>query len=197
MNASYVSHNDKKLLEASKKGDEAAFGQLFKKYWDDLFRIAYRRLQSAEDAKDMVQDVFLSLWSNIDHISVEDSLGAYLYTALRNKIFNHLGKNNNRLSILMQQPFVTGEQEESIFDNYCTKELQHIISRQVAAMPEKMRQIYLLSKEEHLTNGEIATLLSLSAQTIRNQLYNALSRLKKNLINTHITIYVVCVNVFL
>ncbi|MBS1751562.1 MAG: RNA polymerase sigma-70 factor [Bacteroidetes bacterium] len=197
MNASYISQSDQKLLDASKNGDEKAFGRLFEKYWDDLFRIAYRRLHSAEDAKDLVQDVFLSLWNNIGNISVDDSLGGYLYTALRNRIFNHFEKNNNRLQKLMQRQFLPADGEETIFSSYCTKELQQFIAQQVVAMPEKMRQIYLLSKEENLTHAEIATLLSLSNQTVKNQLYNALNRLRKSLVNTHMPAYILCAELLL
>ena len=185
MNYSDASDNDQKLLEASQNGDEKAFELLFKKYSGDLFKVAYRRLHSAEDAKDIVQDVFFSCWNNIGTIVIEDSLAGYLYTALRNKIFNHFEKNSNRLHKLMRQPFVPAQHEELIFSNYCTKELQQFIMQQVATMPEKMRQIYFLSKEENLTNKEIASLLNLSGQTVKNQLYNALNRLRKTLPKEH------------
>lgn len=181
----YLPDNDHELLAASRNGDETAFRLLFEKYWDDLFKIAFRRLHSAEDAKDILQDVFLSFWNNINGVMIGDSVGGYLYTALRNKIFNHLEKNSNRLQKLMQYRFIPAEQEENLFSNYCTKELQLFISQQVAAMPEKMRQIYLLSREDHLTNGDIAALLNLSNQTVKNQLHNALSRLRQSLENSH------------
>lgn len=180
------------LLDASKKGDEKAFGLLFKKYWNDLFKLAYRRLHSEEEAKDIVQDVFLSFWNNINTIVIEDSVGGYLYTALRNRIFTHFKRNNNRLHKLIARPFTPILHEETIFCNYCTKELQHFIKQQVAAMPEKMRQIYFLSKEENLTHAEVADLLSLSNQTVKNQLHRALSRLRKTVLKEYFTAIIIC-----
>lgn len=177
----YSSDNDRELLVASRNGDETAFRLLFEKYWNDLFKIAHRRLYSADDAKDIVQDVFLSFWNNIHSITIEDSLGGYLYTALRNKIFNHLEKNNTRLHLLMQRQFTAVECEENVFSSYCSKELAQHIKTQVNNMPEKMRQIYLMSREEHMSNADIASLLSLSNQTVKNQLHNALSRLRSSL----------------
>lgn len=185
MKPEYLPNNDNELLAASRNGDETAFRLLFEKYWADLFKIALRRLQSAEDAKDILQDVFLSFWNNLHNITVEDSLGGYLYTALRNKIFNHLEKNNNRLHLLMERRFTASDCEETIFSDYCTKELTHYLKTQVKNMPEKMRQIYLLSKEEHMTNGDIAALLNLSNQTVKNQLHNALTRLRASLEKSH------------
>jgi RNA polymerase sigma-70 factor (ECF subfamily) len=55
-------------------------------------------------------------------------------------------------------------------------------------MPEKMRQIYLLSREEYMTNADIASLLNLSSQTVKNQLHNALVRLRKSLENNHFSL---------
>lgn len=173
--------NDHELLIAFRNGDDTAFRSLYEKYWNDLFLIANRRLHSPEDAKDIVQDVFLSFWNNISRVTVEDSLGGYLYTSLRNKIFNHFEKNNNRLQQLMQRPFHPVDDEDRSFGSYCSKELQLFIHQQVKAMPEKMRRIYLLSREEHLSVAEIASLLSLSDQTVKNQLHNALTRLRKSL----------------
>lgn len=187
-----IVESDCTLLQASKNGDEKAFEQLFNKYWNDLFKIAYRRLHSVEDAKDIVQDVFLSLWNNIHNITIDDSLGGYLYTALRNKIFNLLEKNKNRLNKLMQEQFVPAGQEETVFSNYCAKEFREFITQQIAAMPAKMRQIYLLSKEEYLTNAEIASLLNLSGQTIKNQLHNALGRLRTVVLKEHLSLCIIC-----
>lgn len=183
--------NDQQLLAASKEGDSEAFRLLFEKYWQDLFTIAYKRLHSSEDAKDILQDVFLSLWNNIENITVEDSLGGYLYTALRNKIFNHFEKQQVRLQNLMRQKVNPVEAEETIWSSFCTKELQQFIALQVSHMPEKMRQIYLLSKEERLTNAEIAALLDLSTQTVKNQLHNALGRLRKSLADSHFSFFLI------
>lgn len=181
MKGMYTNSNDRDLLRAAQNGDPAAFGCLFEKYWHDLFMIACRRLHSAEDAKDLVQDVFLSLWNNIKHVSAGDTLGGYLYTSLRNKIFNHLEKNNTRLHKLLNRPFNAVESEAQAYINCTTKEIQQFIHYQVNEMPEKMRRIYLLSREENLTVSEIASLLSLSNQTVKNQLHNALKRLRDNL----------------
>lgn len=189
MNNLHLSSNDHELLVASRNGDERAFRLLFEKYWDDLFKIALRRLHSPDDAKDILQDVFLSFWNNIHTIAIEDSLGGYLYTALRNKIFNHFEKNSTRLQWLMQRGFTAASFEENVFSRYCTKELAYFIKQEVNKMPEKMRQIYLLSREEYMSNADIASLLNLSNQTVKNQLHNALVRLRKSIENNHFSFF--------
>jgi RNA polymerase sigma-70 factor (ECF subfamily) len=181
--------DDQQLLSASKKGDEQAFRLLFEKYWDDLFRIAFKRLHCTDDAKDILQDVFLSLWNNIESVTVDDSLGGYLYTALQNKIFNHFEKYQLRLRKLMEQPYNPVQTEETIWNAFTTKELKQHIASEVDKMPEKMRHIYLLSKEACLRNAEIASLLNLSNQTVKNQLHNALKRLRQSLVNINLTFF--------
>lgn len=176
-----VNYTDRELLTSIQGGDKHSFKIIFDKYWNDLFTVALQKLRSPEDAKDIVQDVFLSCWNNIQHITIEDSLAGYLYTALRNKIFNHFEKNSNQLRKLMALPFLPAEHESDVFKKYCSKELKDFINRQVALMPEKMRNIYLLSREANFSNKEIAALLHLSEQTVKNQLNNALARLKKSL----------------
>jgi len=173
--------SDKQLLADIRKGSEEAFRQLFEKYWEDLYRMAHRRLASPEDIKDILQDVFLSLWNNIDQVNADESLGGYLYTSLRNRIFNFFEKRQNRLNCLMKQPFNPVESEENIWNRFNTKEIQKVIALQVAAMPPKMKRIYLLSKKEQLTISEIAELLNLSPQTVKNQLHRALERMRHNL----------------
>jgi len=172
---------DKELIVAACKGSEEAFRKLYEKYWPDLYKIAYRRLSSEDDVKDILQETFISLWKNLQHISVNESLGGYLYTSLRNKIFNYYEKNEVRLKTLMNQPFKPVESEDFIYSSLSTKELQLVISAIIAEMPPKMREIYKLSKEEQLTNAEIAGLLMLAPQTVKNQIHQALHRIREEL----------------
>ena len=151
---------------------------MYEKYWNDLYRIAYRRLSSHEDVKDILQDTFISLWKNIDHLTTTESLGGYLYTSLKNKILDHYEKNRVRLRKIMKQPFCPVGSEEEIYSTLCTKELQIVIRQIIDGMPEKMREIYLLSRKENFTNNEIAALLTLDIQTIKNQISKANSRIR-------------------
>jgi RNA polymerase sigma-70 factor (ECF subfamily) len=173
--------SDKVFLEKAKKGDETAFRSLFEKYWQDLFQHAYKRLRSKEDASDIVQEVFLALWNNVQQVEIEDSLGAYLFVSLRNKIFNHYEKQSVRLKYLLTQPFHPVQSEELIWSNITSKELRSVVACEVARMPAKMKEIYLLSREQQLSISDIAELLLLAPQTVKNQLHRALERIRESL----------------
>jgi len=175
------SQSDKELIKDCLEGDEHAFQKIFEKYWGDLYIIAHRRVPLEEEIKDILQEVFISLWRNIHKISVEDNLGGYLYTSLRNRILNYYEKNQIRMKATLSQSFIPVQCEADVYSSISSKEIREIIKLAVAEMPAKMREIYLLSKEEQLTNQEIATLLALAPQTIKNQVHEALLRVRKKI----------------
>ncbi|MBC7888254.1 MAG: sigma-70 family RNA polymerase sigma factor [Ferruginibacter sp.] len=181
MNEIYSPITDSKLIIAAREGSEEAFRKLYERYWKDLYKIACRRLPSEEDVKDVLQETFISLWKNLHHISVQDNIGGYLYTSLRNKIFNYYERKQLRFKTLMNQPFYPVESENLIYSVLDTKELKVAISAIIKEMPSKMKEIYLLSKEEQLTNAEIANLLLLAPQTVKNQIHQAVSRIRVEL----------------
>jgi RNA polymerase sigma-70 factor, ECF subfamily len=180
MNINPATPGDKELIASSRQGSQEAFRLLFEKYWNDLFKIAIKRVESTEDVKDILQEVFVSFWNNIHTVQVNDSLGGYLYVTLRNKILNYYEKQA-RLKTIASQTFTSVESENQAWINLQTRELRQYVSAQLNTMPLQMRNIYLLSREEQLTNAEIAVLMGLAPQTVKNQLYRALRRIRDGL----------------
>ena len=176
---------DRELVAASREGNDEAFRALFDKYWDDLYVIASRRVASPEDIKDLLQEVFLSLWKNISTIVIIDSLGGYLYTALRNKIINYYEKRESDLHAMLNRPFIPSAAENLAWANLKTTELRKLIEAEILKLPPQMKQVFQLSREEQLTNQEIAELLSLAPQTVKNQLHRALERIRLGLKNAN------------
>ena len=81
----------------------------------------------------------------------------------------------------MSLPFIPIQSEDSIYSSIQTKELKLVINAIVTDMPSKMKEIYLLSKEQQLTNAEIAGLLMLAPQTVKNQIHQAIIRIRREL----------------
>ncbi len=160
------------------------------RYWDDLFQVAYKRTRHAEDARDIIRDLFISFWNNIGNVDIEENLGAYLFTALRNKILNYFEKRTIRLDYLLSQIFQPVESEEVIFATIRTKEIRECVAAVVGAMPPRMREIYILSKEQQITIADIAALLQISSQTVKNQLHTALERIRGELKKQRLTQFV-------
>ncbi|HEY0176886.1 MAG TPA: sigma-70 family RNA polymerase sigma factor [Pedobacter sp.] len=158
-----------------------AFELAFNEHWDALFRQAYRKVQSADEAKDLVQEVFLALWDNMEKLDMDDHLLPYLYAVLRNKILMQYKKDAVRLRYAMNITIKEEDYEPSSHHLMINKELQAIIDDEVNKMPPRMREVHLLQKEGNHSIKEIAERLNLSEQTIKNQLHTASNRLKLRL----------------
>ncbi len=170
---------DKTLLLST--DEQTAFEIVYNRYWEPLYKKALRRLGNSADAQDVVQEVFVSLWRNRDTVKVESTLAPYLFTALKYCIISQVYRKAKKgitvplaLEELVQLEVTTEELLEF-------KELQQIINTEVAALPERMREIYRLSRIEHLQIAEIAMQLNISEQTVKNTLSTALKRLREKL----------------
>jgi RNA polymerase sigma-70 factor (ECF subfamily) len=161
--------------------DKAAFDELYHRYWEPLYMAAYARLQNEADAKDCLQEVFVALWHKRKEIVIRQQLDAYLFISLKYRVLNHLRNNNTyqkHLDIFADfpLPFLP-----SADDHLTLTEIQEVIADTIAAMPEKMKAVYLLSRRDGLSVQETATQLGISPQTVKNQLTTALKRLKDKL----------------
>ncbi|MGN7722383.1 RNA polymerase sigma factor [Chitinophaga sp. 22620] len=171
--------NDMELLERLKQNDTEAFGILFDRYWEGLFLFAWKRLKSKQDAEDVVQQVFMKIWEHRTSRTITYSLQAYLYRSVSYEVIDAL-KN------------MTGSPEDldavnehilpvfnDILEKLTADELNELINAEINALPQRMQQVYRLSREEDLSITEIAQKLEISEQTVKNQLTTALSRLRK------------------
>ena len=170
--------SDDEILAVSVKDKHKAFELAFNQYWQPLFRQAFKKLQSEDLAKDMVQEVFVAFWDNFGKLSAGIALLPYLYGILRNKVLQHYEKNAVRLRYAMTISTTPEKSAPSAYSLLLSKELQSVIRDEIDKMPDRMREIYLLRKDEQLSAKEIAHKLSLSEQTIKNQLQTAVNRLR-------------------
>ncbi|MEE1944230.1 sigma-70 family RNA polymerase sigma factor [Pedobacter sp. KR3-3] len=168
------------LLKLNK---EKAFQLVFDIYWHPLYKQAFKKVQRADLAKDLVQDVFVCLWDKIDMLDSEQSVLAYCYAILRNKILQLYEKNKVQLRYAISvagNEIVADQHSQNVL---LEKELTAIINEEIERMPPRMREIYILKKEDELSIKEIAEDLSISEQTIKNQLQMAYQRLRNRLKN--------------
>lgn len=178
--------SDRGLLLQAAAGSADAFKTIYDKYWPDLFQAAFKRTRNADDARDLVQELFIALWDNAERLARVPELAPYLFTALRNRVFNYFEKKSVRLNYLLQQPFKPVESEEAVFSGIRSREIKACVEEAIAAMPQRMKEIYLLSREQQLTIGEIAGLLGIAPQTVKNQLHTALGRIRAQLDNRNL-----------
>lgn len=179
--ASYRMLPDAELLELLKVGDRAAYTEIYERYKGILHQHAYKKLGDREEAKEVVQWLFVTLWTRRETLPLETSLSGYLYTAVRNRILNMIAHKavESRYIGSLEQFYKQGEY---ITDNQVREqELAAIIEKEIACLPAKMREIFEMSRKTNLSHKEIAETLRLSEQTVRTQVRNALRILRVKL----------------
>ena len=167
-------YSDVQLLMMLRKDSEQAFREIYDRYWKVLYETAFRKT-TADDASDLVQDIFLYLWKNRHTILLEVQLNTYLQAALRHKIID-LYRLRSVRERYYAQIFPSGALSGN---EYELKELNLVIRSAINRMPSRMREIFLLNRDGDLPSAAIAEKLSLSDQTIRNQISTAIHRIRQ------------------
>lgn len=175
----YHVYQDSELLDLIKSGDETAFDEIYRRHWDTLYKAAYYLLQDEATAMDIVQDVFVWLWEHRDHV-VLTTLRGYLVMAVRYKVANYIRHRKVRAAFVTANtlPEPAENTEELALE---LKELKNIIAIFTQQLPERCREVFQLSREEHLSNREIALQLNISEKTVENQITLALKKLRVRL----------------
>lgn len=174
MNLHFDKQNEEKLL-ASIKNDEQAFSIIYDRYWSKLFHYALNVLEDKTVCEDIVQEVFVSLWQKSDSLKI-DNLSAYLFQSVKFQIFNYLRNGKIAQRHLERITFLQSHNDTE--EHLVAKELESELTRLIDRLPERCRQIFLLSRFEHRSNQEIALQLGLSVQTVKNQITKALAFLR-------------------
>ena len=172
-----VSDTDDILLASLQSGSEDAFKILYNRHWEGVYTMIYRRLGDEEVAKDIVQNIFVNLWTSRNEIRVESSLAPYLNRAARNRAISYYKKNIS--DMIRDTGFQTEQVQYSPEFDLEVKELEAVINEEIEKMPDTMRRTFVLSRRENKSIREIAAELSLSEQTIKNNISQALDRLRR------------------
>jgi len=174
----YQNFSDSDLIVLLIEGDRKAYAEIFERYSALLIAHAYRILANQEEAGDIVQDIMLSLWEKKAQINPSLPIGGYLYTAVRNRTFNAMahknviGKYADSMIAYIEGSHINSD------DQLREKELSALLEKEIAALPEKMREVFILYKIEELSYKEIAQRLGITDKTAKQQVYNAVKILK-------------------
>jgi RNA polymerase sigma-70 factor (family 1) len=168
------------VLLNMKSGNEN-FKQHYLDYYAALCYFARRIVGSAEEAEDVVEDVFLKLYQSNKIFSPDDSVSAYLYSATRNESLSHLTRTNRSKERQWRYNSTLPENELSPINAMIESEVLKSVMREIRNLPGKSAKVIELSYMDGLKNAEIAVLLDISEQTVKNLKSKGLSLLKTKL----------------
>lgn len=186
---------DTELVSLIAKGDQDAFNMLYGRHWEGLYKYAFLILKDKDACKDMVQDVFVWVWEHRKGLNMQ-APKSYLKTAVKYKVANYIRTGNIRESFFEEAAqFNPAQSIPGAVEFAEVNELNQIIRLTVANLPIKCREIFRLSREENLSNRDIARLLGISIKTVENQMTIALHRLRTN-VEQHLTAILVLPLIF-
>lgn len=181
MMSGYSKYSDQELTTGFRSGDDAAFKEIYERYYELLYLFAYKKLRDENEAMDVVQDVFAWVLDNRQDFAVQTSLSSYLYKSVLNKIFNIFRHQDTiRKYIAQGDHFLDVDSNETDY-LIREKDIAEMIDREIASMPEKMRKIYELKHKQNLSPKEIAQQLGLSQNTVATQIRRGRKHLKTKL----------------
>lgn len=163
------------LLKLIKQGDQIAFKHLFYKYIDPLERFVMYYIHNQEKAQELVLDIFTYIWEHRETLEIRLTLKAYLFQAAKNKAFTYIRDKKESFYLEDMATVEAGENDSYELE---VQELHGLIQEAVTHLPTKCREIFKKSREENLTNKEIADLLNLSEKTVEGQITIALRKIK-------------------
>lgn len=172
--------SDGYLLQLLKKGNEVAFKQLYDRHWKRLYLFALRFLGTNTDAKDVVQEVFLVLWTKQGDLDIRD-LGAYLYSMTKNKCLAQLGKRKLDTTFLDRVNLELGE--NNVEKDIHFKETQVKLEKGIDLLPSKTKEIFKLSRYDELSNQEIAHRLNISIKTVEYHITQSIRYLRLEVVS--------------
>lgn len=171
---------ERELISKIKVGDEAAFKELYKKYWPKVHNFSQLFLTSSSEIEEVVQEVFVKLWEIRYLLRPDDKFEGFLFIITRNLIFNQFRRSfnetNYKLTILRSI-----NESYSIEEEMDTADLKIYITHLIEELPPRQKEVFIMSREKHLSYKEIALQLSISEKTVERHINEALKFLRKNI----------------
>lgn len=169
--------------------EKHAFSKIYLIYFPKLVRFAREYVVSIEDAENIVQDIFMYLWEHRDMLESLTNLNAFLFTLAKNRcidFYRHqtfIDSQKESLDSLQNRELKLKMEALMQFDEniFTEKEIENLLAQAIEHLPEKCRQVFILSRMNGLKHEEIATQLNISVHTVQNHIVTAIRKLKVEL----------------
>ncbi|MBV5311674.1 MAG: RNA polymerase sigma-70 factor [Prolixibacteraceae bacterium] len=178
---------EKEVLENLKNGDPNAFESVFKFWYEPLVHFADEYISDLESARNIVQNIFMRLWEKHTLVDPDSNLKAYLYMATRNACLSHMRHlrvetayfekslhNNDNLQLNYDAL------EELNIDQIDFSQLEKLIRETIESLPERCREVFIMSRYQEMKNKEIALKLDITVKAVEANITRALTKLREN-----------------
>lgn len=170
-------HTEEELISRLAFGSEESFMEIYHRYWQKVFAIAYTRLKNIQEAEDVVHDVFTSLWANRSQAQIR-MLENYLATAAKYTVLGRIRAATQAQRYLRSVPHAKLAHIPQVADSLHYRRILELVHREVEKLPEKCRMVFRYSRDEGLSVKQIANRMHISPKTVENQLSKALRHVR-------------------
>jgi RNA polymerase sigma-70 factor, ECF subfamily len=176
-----VDFSEKHVFDSIKEGNASAFEMIFRTYYQSLCNYAYSFLSDKDEAEEVVQATFITIWEKRASVSIDTSFKSYLYRAVRNSCLNVIKHEKVKQQHASYQVAYSESSVESVSQAVQASELENKIQEAMKALPEQCRLVFQLSRFEELKYAEIAEQLQISVKTVENHMGKALKIMREQL----------------
>jgi RNA polymerase sigma-70 factor, ECF subfamily len=172
---------ERQILASLKDGNPDALKMIFDSHHASLCKVVYKMVKDADQAKDIVQDVFIKFWNNRNGIEIEISLEAYLKRAAYNTALNHLKSTGRWKKQELNELDLTFRATNSTELQISHDELSENVKLAVSNLPERTREVFLLIRSEEMSYKETAETMNISVKAVEKEMMKALKLLRASL----------------
>lgn len=177
--------NEKETIVQLRDGDHEAFSLIYKTYWSQVYNFCRLYITSIEDSKEVVQQVFLKVWEARTLIKENENFKGFLFIITRNIIFNQSKKKFNenfyKLSVLNAFGQSNAEAQYEIEEEIAAEQLSDYINLLIDKLPPRQKEVFMLSRQSHLSYKEISIQLNISEKTVEHHIAKAMKFLRENI----------------
>jgi RNA polymerase sigma-70 factor (ECF subfamily) len=186
----YPEFSDEKLFELFKQGDDNAYKLIYDRFTPLLYVHGYKFLRDHDEVKDVIQDLFMSIWNKRNEIQLSSSLSAYLCSAAKNRILDRIAYHNVRSRYEESLQRFIDEAHWVTDQKVRENELRQLIEQEIKVLPAKMREVFELSRRDDLSYKQIAKQLDISDKTVKKHVSTAMKVLRIKLRSFQMLIYI-------
>lgn len=179
---------EEELLKSVFKGNKKGIEILFRTYYKRLCAYAASFVTHNNIAEDIVSNVFLKLWEKRENLVIKESVSSYLFKSVKNSCLNYLKREKSRKKLVSENDvnLLDLKIQYPLSDKYplaelIGQELEEKIKLEIEKLPEQCGLIFYLSRFEELSHRQIAEKLGISENTVKVQIYRALTKLRLGL----------------
>ncbi|WP_326992107.1 RNA polymerase sigma-70 factor [Chitinophaga sp. 212800010-3] len=172
--------SDIELWQCCRHDNIQAYNELFSRYYPRMFQLASRYIHDTMVAEELCMDQLFRLWMKREEIIIKSDFSSYLFRAIRNLVISHLRKNIP-VALTLEELREDHQADSDADYQLLSEEAQQVYRNALSGLSPQRRQVFILSREEHLTYAEIAQRMGLSVNTVENYMVAALSILRKKM----------------